>query len=72
VIQHVDAAPGPNEKVTARAQWVVAGGPATNAAVTFAALGGTAVLVTALGSGAAADMVRADLAGCGVRVVDVT
>lgn len=72
VIHHVDAAPGANEKVTARGQWISAGGPATNAAVTFAALGGTAVLVTALGTGAAAEVVRADLASCGVQVVDVT
>jgi sugar/nucleoside kinase (ribokinase family) len=72
VIHHVDAAPAANEKVTARAHSVVAGGPATNAAVTFAALGGTAVLVTALGAGAAADKVRADLARYGVRVVDGT
>jgi sugar/nucleoside kinase (ribokinase family) len=49
---------------------VAAGGPATNAAVTFAALGGEAVLVTALGHGAAADVVRADLRSCRVRVID--
>jgi sugar/nucleoside kinase (ribokinase family) len=72
VIQHVEAPPRANEKVTARAQWIVAGGPATNAAVTFAALGGEAVLITALGRGPAADMVRTDLGRCGVSVVDVS
>jgi sugar/nucleoside kinase (ribokinase family) len=72
VIHHVEAAPGANEKVTARAQWIAAGGPATNAAVTFAALGGSAVLVTALGTGAAAEMVRSDLTSCGVKIVDGT
>jgi len=71
VIHHVEAAPGVNQKVTARAQWVAAGGPATNAAVTFAALGGTAVLVTALGSGAVAQVIRSDLESCRVRLVDV-
>jgi sugar/nucleoside kinase (ribokinase family) len=72
LIQHVDAAPEANEKITAHAQWVAAGGPATNAAVAFAALGGAPVLVTALGSGPAADVVRADLARCGVSIVDAT
>jgi len=71
VIHRVDAAPAVNEKVTARSQAVAAGGPATNAAVTFAALGGAAVLVTALGRGAAARLVRSDLEACGVRLVDV-
>jgi sugar/nucleoside kinase (ribokinase family) len=71
VIHQVDVAPRPNEKVTARAQEVAAGGPATNAAVTFAALGGEAVLVTALGTGAAAQVVRGDLEARGVRIVDL-
>jgi sugar/nucleoside kinase (ribokinase family) len=71
VIHHVDLAPGADEKVTARSQFVAAGGPATNAAVTFSALGGAATLVTALGHGGAADIVRADLAACGVHLVDI-
>ncbi len=72
VIHHVQAAPGVNQKVTARAQSVAAGGPATNAAVTFAALGGDAVLITALGVGAVAHIIRSDLEACRVRIVDVT
>ena len=49
LVQRVDKAPGPNEKVVAFAADIAAGGPATNAAVTFAALGGRATLVTSRG-----------------------
>ena len=44
VIHRITAPPAVNEKITARQQFVAAGGPATNAAVTFAALGGRADL----------------------------
>lgn len=71
VVHHVTATPGTNQKVTAQAQFVAAGGPAANAAVTFAGLGGQAILVTALGSDPAADLIRADLRACRVTVVDV-
>lgn len=70
VVQRVDGFPKPNQKVVATDTWLAAGGPATNAAIAFAALGGRAVLWTALGAGAAADVVRADLAGAGVEVID--
>jgi sugar/nucleoside kinase (ribokinase family) len=70
VVHRIDRPPGVNEKITAAAQFVAAGGPAANAAVTFAALGGDAILVTALGDGPVAGLVRADLAACGVEVVD--
>ncbi len=70
VIHRIAKAPAVNEKITSTAQFVAAGGPAANAAVTFAALGGDATLVTALGDDPVADLIRADLAGHGVRVVD--
>jgi sugar/nucleoside kinase (ribokinase family) len=70
VVHRVTSNPGSNEKVTAQAQFVAAGGPAANAAVAFAALGGNATLVTALGSDPAADLVRADLRACAVTVID--
>lgn len=72
VAQHVDRAPGPDEKVTAQATYLSAGGPAANAAVAFAALGGRATLLTALGSGPVAALVRAELTAQGVSVVDAT
>ncbi|WP_417555206.1 PfkB family carbohydrate kinase [Microbacterium sp.] len=71
VVHRVAVAPAANEKVTATAQFVAAGGPAANAAVTFAALGGQATLVTALGSSPVAQTIAAELRGVGVEVVDV-
>lgn len=71
VIHRVTRSPETNEKVTALAQFVAAGGPAANAAVTFAALGGAATLITALGSGTIASTIRSELEGCGVTVIDV-
>ena len=70
VIHRIAQAPAANQKVTSTAQFVAAGGPAANAAVTFAALGGDAILVTALGDDPVADLIRADLAAYRVRVVD--
>lgn len=71
VINRVASLPGANEKVTALHQSVAAGGPATNAAVTFAALGGDAVLLTALGTSVIARSITAELESVGVAVVDI-
>jgi sugar/nucleoside kinase (ribokinase family) len=70
VIHRIAKAPAANQKITSAAQFVAAGGPAANAAVTFAALGGDAILVTALGDDPVAELIRADLAAYGVSVVD--
>jgi sugar/nucleoside kinase (ribokinase family) len=70
VIHRIAKAPAVNEKVTSAAQFVAAGGPAANAAVTFAGLGGDAILVTALGDDPVAELIRADLTAYGVSVVD--
>src|SRR3954463_8686733 len=70
VIHRIAKPPAVNEKITSTAQFVAAGGPAANAAVTFATLGGDATLVTALGDDPVADLIRADLAKYGVVVVD--
>jgi len=71
VVQRVEAVPGPDEKVVARGLDVTFGGPAANAAATAAALGVPSVLVTALGSGPVAALVRDGLTAAGVRVVDL-
>lgn len=63
--------PGPDEKVVARSTTVSAGGPALNAAVTAALLRMPARLVTAVGSSPLATVVRADVAGQGVELVDL-
>lgn len=71
-MHRVDHLAGADEKVTALSQDIAAGGPATGAALTFAALGGTATLVTAVGHHPLGDVIRTDLADYGVRLIDVS
>ncbi len=70
VIQLVEAPPGPDEKIVALDQAVAAGGPAANAAVAFAALGGRALLAAPVGAGPLAELIRADLTAHGVELID--
>ncbi|MEV4279025.1 PfkB family carbohydrate kinase [Actinoplanes xinjiangensis] len=72
LVQRVARLPGIDEKVQSESVDVAAGGPATNAAVTAAALGATVTLVSAVGSHPLGDLVRADLAAHGVTLLDVT
>jgi sugar/nucleoside kinase (ribokinase family) len=71
IIQLVDHVPQPNEKSTAFRQTVAAGGPATNAAVAFSHLGGSATLVTGVGDHPLSAGIRADLRDRRVRLVDL-
>ncbi len=71
VVQVVDAVPAPDQKVVAGRLDVRFGGPAANAAATAAALGVPTRLVTALGGGPVAELVRAGLAAAGVEVIDL-
>jgi len=71
VVQRVDELPAPGEKAQSTSVAVAAGGPATNAAVTVAALGATATLLTVLGTHPLADLARADLAAHGVDARDM-
>jgi sugar/nucleoside kinase (ribokinase family) len=71
IVQAVARMPGPNEKVTALRQSAAAGGPATNASVAFACLGGRATLLTGAGRHPLADGVRADLDRAGITLIDV-
>jgi len=70
VLYSVDEIPAPDEKISAPGQLVSAGGPATNAAVTFAFLGGHAELATAVGTHPAASIIRNDLRQPPVRLHD--
>ncbi|MEU7901577.1 PfkB family carbohydrate kinase [Actinoplanes sp. NPDC049118] len=70
LVQRVERMPGVDEKAEALAADVAAGGPATNAAVTAAALGATVTLVTAVGAHPLGGLIRADLAACGVSLLD--
>jgi sugar/nucleoside kinase (ribokinase family) len=70
VQQTVDRLPGPDEKLVAHDLLVASGGPAANAAVTAAALGVGARLVTRIGASPLGTLIRADLAAHGVEVID--
>ncbi|WP_233160440.1 PfkB family carbohydrate kinase [Actinophytocola xanthii] len=71
LVQRVDRLPAPGQKVQSRSVELAAGGPAANAAVAVAALGGSARLRTVLGSHPLARLALRDLADCGVEVSDV-
>jgi len=70
-IYTVESIPKRNQKISVPGQQVSAGGPATNAAVTFAFLGGRAELVTAVGAHQVAAVIRDDLAQHSVRLHDL-
>ncbi len=63
VVQVVDALPGPDEKVVARSLAATFGGPAANAAATAVGLGAPTTLVTAVGHGPLAEVVRSGARG---------
>jgi sugar/nucleoside kinase (ribokinase family) len=70
LVHRVASRPGANEKVLAQRCDLAAGGPAAVAAVTFSALGGRSVLLSALGPGPVAQLAVGELDQLGVRVVD--
>ncbi|MCK9897856.1 PfkB family carbohydrate kinase [Frankia sp. AgB32] len=70
-IYRVERPPLADEKIVAAELVTAAGGPATGAAVTFAHLGGRAVLLSAVGAGQLAEAARADLAAVGVHSLDL-
>ncbi len=70
LVQRVSALPAPGEKVQSLTVEVAAGGPAANAAVAVAALGGRARLSTVLGQHPLARLAAEDLVSCGVELVD--
>ncbi|WP_265521031.1 PfkB family carbohydrate kinase [Oerskovia flava] len=70
VVQTLDRLPAANEKVVSRSVEATFGGPAANAAATAVALGVPARLVTVVGNGSLADVVRGELATAGVDLVE--
>lgn len=70
LVQRVARRPGVNEKVVAQRSELSAGGPATVAALTFNALGGRSVLLSALGPGPLGRLAAEELDRAGVRVAD--
>lgn len=71
VVYRVEKFPTPNTKVAAQSQDVFVGGPATNAAIAYAHLGGSATLVSAIGHHAVADVIRKDAETRHVRHIDL-
>jgi len=71
LIYTVAAIPRRDQKISVPGQRISAGGPAANAAATFAFLGGRAELVTAAGAHPLAAVVRDDLRRHSVRLHDV-
>jgi sugar/nucleoside kinase (ribokinase family) len=65
------APPTNNQKLVASDYTVSAGGPATNAAVAFSALGNHATLLGVVGSHPITHLIRADLESCGVAIADL-
>jgi sugar/nucleoside kinase (ribokinase family)/GNAT superfamily N-acetyltransferase len=71
VVYGVDKFPAANKKVAANSQDVFVGGPATNASIAFAHLGGECALVTAVGRHPLARMVREELQKHSIQLIDL-
>lgn len=72
VIYHMDGMlPGKNEKKTIRNFEVQIGGPAAKAAMTCAALGGRASLLTCIGNSPQGQWIKAELAEKGIKTIDL-
>src|SRR3954447_23111308 len=71
VIYSLHQFPSQDTKVFARAMHVAPGGPATNAAITHALLGGRAVLMGAIGGGSWAAPVCEELRRLGIDLIDL-
>ncbi len=71
IVHYVDRDPEPNEKAAALSTRVFCGGPAANAAITFAKLGGHAELISWVGSHPLAAVIKGELANYGVVLHDL-
>lgn len=70
-LHQVAAIPASNQKMIAQRTLLAAGGPATNAAATYAHLGGTVTVVGALGCHPLTSLIRDDLSAHRVQVQDL-
>lgn len=71
-IYRAPQAPQANQKLVADAMTIAAGGPATNAAVTFSAVGGQATLLAAVGQHPLSSLITQDLDQAGVILADLS
>jgi sugar/nucleoside kinase (ribokinase family) len=70
-VYSLDCFPAQDTKVFARDLRVAAGGPAANAAITCALLSGRAELMTAMGGGPWAGLVRGEFERLGINLIDL-
>lgn len=70
ILYYTDELPAHNHKVKTEDFVVYIGGPAANAAITYAALGGDATLATCLGNGTESRAMMEELKRCGVKVLN--
>lgn len=63
--------PANNQKITAQSYTIAAGGPATNAAVTFSYLGNQSKLLGVIGTHSITHLIRDDLESHGVTIIDL-
>lgn len=71
VVQYADRFPGPNEKIQATSTQVEFGGPAANAAFAAVALGTGATLLSAVGVGSVAQILRGQVNAAGIDLRDL-
>ncbi|MEH2289439.1 sugar kinase [Nostoc sp.] len=71
LIYLADSAPKTNQKIVATDYTIAAGGPATNAAVTFNYLGNQATVLGVVGSHPMTQLIRGDLANYKVAIADL-
>jgi prepilin-type processing-associated H-X9-DG protein len=71
IIYRVSESPAPNRKIAAQSQEIFVGGPATNAAITFAYLGGSAKLVTPAGRHPLASVIKEGCEHFGIELIDL-
>ena len=71
IIYLIDSLPQSNQKIVAQKQIISAGGPASNAAVSYSYWGNQAKLIGVIGSHSLSYLIKADLSNYGVEVLDL-
>ena len=71
-VYYLDEFPEENHKCKTMEYAKYIGGPAANAAITYAALGGDATLITAYGNSNESQMITEELTALGVKVINVS
>ncbi|MDY6937833.1 MAG: sugar kinase [Cyanobacteriota bacterium] len=71
LVYRVEEFPSANQKAVASDRTIAAGGPATNASVAFSALGNRGTVMGVLGAHPISELIRSDLANCGVEIADL-